>query len=400
MGTYIYTVKDDMGHDLYGLLDGDSVKDVRKKVRASNTFFVSAKPFNRKTLQNKKIKFQTLIMFTYRLATLVEAGVPVLSAMGILWRQTEDQTVQLAISHMQKQLEEGNQISEAMRSFPNMFPLMYTSLIKVGEKGGALVQVLNKLSEYLEYKAAIIAKAKKATLYPMIVLLFSFVVVISMFIFIVPIFQKLLLRLDVELPAITKFVLVISQIMRSGFFWVGIVISFLVVGFIYKKMREVPWIAGRIDSFILSIPYFGDIIMAISLSQLVRSLTILLGAGVPVMESLSVANTTSSNRRVVEDINRVKDSIEQGGSLYESFRSVRIFPLMLIEMIGIGESTGRMVQILEKITKHFDNEVDYQINKFLTILEPMMIIMVGGVVIVTLLSIYLPVISIWQGIMD
>lgn len=398
MPTFIYKVKDDSGRNLHGIISAESARDIKKRVRDPNLFFVSAKQFNRERIFKKKIKLQVLIMFTHRLTSLIEAGVPILQAISILWRQTEDPTIQLVISHMKSQLEEGNKISTSMESFPGIFPTLYRALIRVGESSGVLVTVLRKLSEYLVYKAQVITRTKKALMYPLFVVGFSVLTLILMFVYVVPTFEKVMQKLDVELPFLTYMVFKISATMRSPVFIAGVFITLVAVGLLYMRMQKSPKLKKQFDALLLKIPYFGDILLSLSLSQFTRSLGILLGAGVPISESLDVSTTTTTNEKISDSLKMVKKDVEHGNSLYESFKKVKEFPVMLIEMVGVGETSGMIVPILEKVTSHFDEECDYQINKFLTILEPMLIIFVGGVVIFTLLSIYLPIVSIWQGL--
>ncbi len=399
MISFLYQVKDEMGRNLYGIIDARDKKEAKKKISSYNYYFVSAKPCNKKKIFKRTVKFQEVLMFTHRLTSLMEAGIPILAAMNILWRQSEDQTVQIVISQVRTSLEEGSDMSSSLDSFPRIFPSVYRALIKVGEKSGALVHVLNRLSEYLEYRAQMVARVKKVTMYPVVVIIFAVVIIFFLFSFVVPRFEKVLMRMDVELPMITRVILDISNKMKSPVFMFGLV-SFTVgavVLFLYLKRMDK--VAYWIDKTILKIPYFGHILTILSLSQLVRSLTILLGAGVPVLESIDVANTTTNNRKLISDLGKVKKDIEEGNSLYHSFKKIRDFPVLLTEMIGIGESSGMMVKILEKVTKHFDDEVDMEMNKFLTLLEPALILVVGGIVILTLLAIYLPIMTIWQEMM-
>ncbi|MCA9398641.1 MAG: type II secretion system F family protein [Candidatus Omnitrophica bacterium] len=395
---FIYRVKDEKGRDLYGVMEGLNKKDVQMAVSKTKYYFVSATPITKKSLFAKKVNFQTLIMFTHRLTSLIEAGVPILTGMDILWRQSENRNIQIIVSYIKKQLEEGNRISSSMDAFPHCFPLVYRALIKVGELGGALVPVLKKLSEYLDYQAAMIARTKKALLYPSIVLVVAFLVVLFMFFFVVPRFAVILERLKVDLPAITQMVMAFSDFVRSPWFFVllGLFVSGIFAYF--KYFRKQSSIAYTVDAVAIKIPYFGKLMMTMALSQFVRSLSILLGSGVSVLESIKVATTTAGNAKIEESLTKVRVDLERGSSMYESFQNVQYFPILLTEMVGIGETSGTIVPVLGKLTHHFDQEVDYELNRFLTILEPVLIVLVGGIVLVTMASIYMPIASIWQGL--
>ncbi len=398
MALFYYKVRDESGRMLHGLLEAPARKEVKRRLSAGGYYYLSAEEYDINVLFRHHASLQTLKMFTHRLTSLVEGGIPILSALNILWRQTEDKSLQLMICYLKMHLEEGNRISDAMNKFPGIFPPVYRSLIKVAEMGGALAGVLRRLSEFLEYQAQLISRTKRALLYPCIVVGFSIIVTIGMFTLLVPTFEKVLLKLNVELPLLTRMIIGLSHLMRSWIFWGVIFVLLLIFWTAYRQLRSNPRFSLVRDGFLLRIPYFGDIIFSIALSRFIRSLGVLLGAGLPILESLTVAKETAGNQLIVQGIDRVKSRIEQGGSLYQSFKGESVFPVMLHEMIGIGESSGTLITTLEKMTKHFDEEIDYKLSKFLTFLEPCLIVLIGVIVLITLLSVYLPIFSIWQGL--
>lgn len=399
MRTYIYKLKDETGKTLYGFSEAYNKKDLKKRLRHSSFFYISAEISDRKRIFNSKVDLEALLVFTRRLSSLIEAGIPILTAMHILWRQTEDKTIQLVISHMRNRLEEGKKISIALDDFPRMFPPMYRAMISVAEKAGGLVIILKRLTKYLEYQKLFITRTKKATLYPTIVIVFAVIILICMFVFVVPKFQTVLAQLHVELPLITRVVLGLSQIMRSPLFIAGTFLVLAVGYFLYKILKQDPKFAQTVDYQKLKLPYVGKILYALSLGRFVRSLSILVGAGLPIVESFEVAKTTTSNQYISDGINQAQKKIERGQSLYESFKEVKLFPVMFIEMVGVGESSGSIVQSLENLADHFDEEVEYKQNKFFTLLEPFLIIFVGIIVIITLLAIYMPIFSLWSGLL-
>ena len=335
-------------------------------------------------------------MFTHRLTSLIESGIPILTAMNILWRQTEDKTLQLVVSHMRKNLEEGNKISDALGDFPNVFSVLYRSLIDVAERTGTLVGMLRKLTAHLEYQKQFITRVKKATIYPLIVFTFALLVLIGMFIFIVPTFEKVLMNLDVDLPVMTQLVLNISAVMKSPAVIFSVILGGIMLAVLYKQLKKHPRFAYRFDAFKLKIPVIGNILYTISISRFVHSLSMLIGAGFPIVQSFPVAKTTAYNEKIIRGIEGIQDKIEQGVSLYDSFSASKLFPVMVVELVGVGEVSGSIVKVFERLGTHMDEEVDYKINKYLTSMEPALIIFVGGIVLMTLLAIYTPVFSIWQ----
>lgn len=399
MRNYVYKLKDESGKTLYGFSEAHNKKDLKKRLRHSSFFFISAELYDRKKIFGSKVDLESLLVFTRRLASLIEAGIPILTAMHILWRQTEDKTIQLVISHIRNRLEEGKKISIALDDFPKMFPPMYRAMISVAEKAGGLVVILKRLTKYLEYQKLFITRTKKAILYPMIVIIFAFLVLIVMLVFVVPLFQTVLMQLNIDLPFLTKVVLGLSEMLRSPVFILSapLIIAFSIS--FYRVFKHDPKFAQSIDYYKLKIPYVGNILYSIALGRFVRSLSILVGAGLPIVESFEVAKTTTSNQYVVGGVNQAQRKIERGQSLYESFNETKLFPVMFVEMVGVGESSGAIVQSLENLADHFDEEVEYKQNKFFTLLEPFLIIFVGIIVIIILLAIYMPIFSIWSGLL-
>lgn len=398
MAYYLYKLKDNQGRVLSGVAESES-ETIKGHFSNMNFFVLSCQSCNLKKLFNSQVPIQTLIMFTHRLASLVECGVPILSGMHILWRQTENKVMQLVISFMKGRLEGGNQISAAMEDFPKIFPSLYRTLVRVGETSAELVAALNNLSAYLEYRQQIISRVKKALMYPIIVAAFSTLVLIFMFVMIVPVFEKVLKRLDVALPPLTVGILKFSYLLRNPVFILGLLGVAVGVFFGYPLLRKSRYFSRLIDQSILKVPYFGQLIYMAYLAQIVRAFCLLVGSGVAVVPSLALVETVIDNTRIMADLQQIRTQVEHGTSLYEAFSQVRGLPVMLVEMVGVGEASGMLVPSLERVSKHYDNEVDYQINRLLTYLEPVLIIFVGGVVLVTLLSIYLPIINVWQAIL-
>lgn len=398
MKSYIYKLKDETGKNLYGFQKAKDLHALKKKLRESRYFFLSAQPVNHNHILDKKVPLESLIMFTRRLSALIESGIPILTAMHILWRQTEDKTMQLVICHIRENLEEGKKISIALNDFPNIFPVMYRAMIDVAEQAGGLVEVLKKLTSYLAQQRIVVMRTKKATLYPAIVLTFAFLVLIMLFTFVVPTFQRVLLKLNVELPLITKIILAISAFIRSWPFFLGLGIIVTVGIIVYLRLKKHPQFSYYVDSFKLKIPFIGYIYYLLSMSRFSHSFGLMMKSGLPIIDSFEISKTTTSNNKVVKGIDEVRGKVEQGETLYDSFKGNTMFPIILVEMVGVGEKSGRIVNVLENLAYHFDEEIEYRQNKLFTLFEPFLIIFVGLIVIVTLLAIYMPVFSIWRGL--
>ena len=195
----------------------------------------------------------------------------------------------------------------------------------------------------------------------------------------------------------TKMIINISIMMRTVYFPVIVIGVIFLSYWLYQRLHKVDRIAVRLDRIKLKIPVFGEIYYTIAVSRFIRSLSLLVGAGIPILKSFEVAQTTIGNMKISRAVDDIKRDVTHGGSLYASFLNTRMFPVMLTEMVGVGESTGNLPLSLERLANHFDEQVDYMLNRFLTILEPLLIILVGGIVCIILLGIYLPIFTLWKG---
>ncbi len=396
MINYLYKIKDENGKNLFGLLAARDLRDLKSRLRPLGGYFVTATIFDNKKLTNQHVSFDALLMFTHRLTSLIESGIPILSAINILWKQSEEKIMQMVTSRMYRYVEDGESLSVALGEFPKIFPYLYRAMIKVGEKTGSMVFILKKIVEHLEYQRQFNTRVKKALIYPCIVMVLTLMVLVGMFTFVVPTFEKVLVGLDVPLPLITKVILGISSLMTNKFFMGFVAIVIIGVILVIRQLHKIPDMAYKMDRLILRIPFVGNLLLTLSVSRFLNSLRILMGAGLPIVESLDVAQSTVMNKFIVRHITAIKEGVKQGRTLYETFRETRIFPLILVEMLGIGEKVGTVTKILENLTKHFDEEIDYKLNKMLTMIEPLLIIIVGAIILVTMLGIYMPIFSVWN----
>ncbi|RKY40915.1 MAG: hypothetical protein DRP76_00950 [Candidatus Omnitrophota bacterium] len=399
MPSFIYRVRDKSGRVFSGILEADNVRSLRKKLHDLGYYVVSITSAERKrklSFFEKKINLDTLFTFTHQLSSMIEAGLPILMSLDILWREIDHPKMQVVISQIRNELSEGKSLSEAVEKFPQVFPLMYRTLLKVAETGGGLVIILKKITQYLQKQKEFITKVKRATTYPLIVIAIAITVVILMLVGVVPTFQRVFRMMKVELPLLTTIVITISRIMRTPYFWLIAIGGTIVLYFLYRHLREKPHTGLLIDRMKLRIPVLGRIIYLASLGRFTRSLSLLVGGGLPVAESMEVATQTVVNKKLEHSLDWVKRRIVEGVALNEALRETHTFPTILVEMIAVGEQSGTLAEMLEKVANHFEEELDIRVNKFLTLLEPLLIVFVGGIVVFVLLSVYLPIIKLWQ----
>lgn len=398
MKLFVYKSKDEFGKVFHGMVEAQDKKDIKAKVKKIEGFFIDAYVCNEKELFKLKVNMNQLLLFTSRFYSLIEAGVPILSVMSILWRQTESKDMQLIISYIRNRLEKGASLSEATACFPRTFPFMYRALLSVAESGAGLEIILKKLSEYLEKQKKFVERVQGAMVYPTIVLSFAGVVIVLLFVFVVPTFIGVLEKLQVEIPAVTQLVINISAFFRSFYFPLIVGTTVAVIYFGRKKLESDYAFAVLFDSIKFKIPVLGRVAYLMCISRFLHSLSLLVAAGVPVLKSFEIARPATGNKKIERDLRQVERQVIGGGSLYVSFKKAKAFPVLLVEMVGVGETTGTLGASLGKVAVHFDEELDAQLTKMLGLLEPILIIGVGGVVGLVLMSIYLPIFQLWQGI--
>ncbi len=405
MATFIYKVKDEIGRVYAGVSQADDIRNLRKTFRERGWFVVSVKPFKKgqkypllDEFISGKVSLDNLIMFTHQLTTMLEVGIPIMRALDILWKQTDSPRFQIAITQIKDSISQGKSLSEAFNEFPDIFPLLYRALLGVAETGANLSLILHKLTEYLNKQREFTVKVRRAVSYPLFVVGFAILVVIGMLMWVVPVFKPIFGRIKAGLPLPTVIIMKISTLMHSVYFWVGITVFFVLAGFLYKQFANSPRGRYKIDAWKLKLPIFGKLLYSASVVVFLRSLTLLLGAGLPIDRSIETVRATAINKRISEALGLVKERISEGASLGKSLAETKIFSSFLVQIVSVGEESGTLIDMLGKASGHFEEDLDYNLNKFITYLEPLLIIFVGGIVVFILLSIYLPIFRVWQGI--
>ncbi len=399
MAEFVYKVRDQNGRIFHGVSEAVDIDAMKKVLRDGGWFTLDVGLYkkNKFGLFNQGVKLDSLIMFTHELTSMLESGIPILKAMDILWKQVDSPRFQIVISRMKNKLSEGASINEAFNEFPEVFPPLYRALLGVAEFGADISKILRKLLQYLINQKSFTEKLQKAIAYPMVVVSFAILVVLVMLMWVIPTFQTVFKKINVELPLFTQIVINISSAFRTVYFW--LIAAALIGGSIYFYRRFVKTTEGRlaIDTFKLKMPIFGKIFYIAAISRLVRSLSLLIGAGLPLTESLAVARATALNVKLSNALETVQRKIVQGNPLGVSIGDTGVFPAFLSEMITVGEASGTLPEMLERMAVHFEEEFDSQVNRFLTLLEPLLIIFVGGLVLLIIMSIYLPIFKLWGG---
>jgi type IV pilus assembly protein PilC len=341
-----------------------------------------------------RIKPATLAVFTRQLATLVDVGMPLLRGLRLLQEQEENRALRRVITEVAKTVEAGGTLSEALAAHPKVFSRLYVNMVKAGETGGILEVVLRRQAEFMEKALKIKGKIKAAMFYPMAVMGVAAGILTLLLVFIIPRFQTVFEGLlnGKPMPAFTLAVLKISDVFKSHFLAVGLVLLVLAVASrLFIRTR-----AGRrwFDSFKLAVPILGKVSRKVALSRFARTFGTLLGSGVPILQALTIVKETTGNVVVSDVISKIHDNVKEGGTLAEPLKASRIFPAMIGGMVDVGEQTGALPDMLLKIADTCDEEVDNAVMAMTSLLEPVMIIFLAVVVGSIVIAMFLPLIAI------
>ena len=338
------------------------------------------------------VKAKELAIFTRQFSVMIDAGLPLVQCLEILASQQENKTFQKVLTGTRSAVEGGSNLSTAMKQYPKVFDPLYSNMVEAGETGGILDTILQRLSTYIEKNVKLKAAVKSALIYPIGVLSIAGAVITLLLWKVVPIFATLFAGLGVDLPLPTKIVIALSHFVGSIF---GLLIFVSLVAAIFGLKIWYGTPGGRfvLDTIVLKLPVLGILMRKIAVARFTRTLGTLIASGVPILEGLDITAKTSGNAVVERALNQVRKSLEEGKSLTEPLKESEVFPGMVTQMIAVGEQTGAMDAMLQKIADFYEDEVDVAVKDLLTALEPIMIVFLGLVVGGVVISMYLPLFS-------
>ena len=333
-----------------------------------------------------------LAIFTRQFSVMIDAGLPLVQCLEILSSQQENKTFQKVLAGTRGSVEGGSTLSAAMKQYPKVFDPLYTNMVEAGETGGILDTILQRLAAYIEKNVKLQRAVKSALVYPIGVLTVAAGVITLLLWKVVPIFATLFAGLGVDLPLATRIVISLSHFVGSIF---GFLIFVAIVGFVVglKVWYGTPGGRMAIDTIILKLPVLGVLMRKIAVARFTRTLGTLISSGVPILEGLDITARTSGNAVIEKALNQVRKSLEEGKSLTDPLKESEVFPGMVTQMIAVGEQTGAMDAMLQKIADFYEEEVDAAVKDLLTALEPIMIVFLGLVVGGVVISMYLPLFS-------
>ncbi len=334
-------------------------------------------------------------IFSRQFAVLTNAGVAIVRSLGVLAEQAGNPKLKKALLEISEDVQQGVTLSEAMRKHPACFDNLYVSMVQAGEVGGVLDEVMNRLSKLLEDVARLQNQVKSALAYPVAVGFLAVLIFLGMTIFLIPIFADIFKQLGVELPALTQFMLTISEVLRSWRIFIPIAI-FIGGSFFYKQYYKTRLGRETIDRLSLKMPLFGDLIQKSAVARFSRTFGALTRSGVPILTALEIVRDTAGNQVIANALDASRQEIQQGGMISVALKKDDVFPLMAIQMISIGEETGELDQMLMKVADFYEDEIEQAVKALTSVIEPVMIVVLGGMVGTILLSMYLPMFKVFE----
>src|SRR5437764_5502131 len=403
MATFVFKALDLAVPQTRGEIEADNKQAVSSQLRAKGLIVLDIdeqKPTDVGDMLGrfKRVKATELTVATRQLATMISSGMSLLRALYVLEEQSKSDKMREALISVRKDVEAGISLSDALNRHPDIFNDLYIAMVSAGETGGILEETLARVADQLEKDDSLRRQVKAAMMYPMLIGGFAISVLIALVTFLVPVFEKIFKDFGGSLPAITQFTVMLSHIMTRQWYLVIGTMGGTVFGFLKWKKSD----RGREqwDKFKLKVPWkIGDIVQKVALARFSRTYSALIGAGVPMLAAIEITGKTAGNRVIEHAMEQVRDSVKAGGSISTPMRAVpEAFPTMVTQMIGVGEETGALEQMLNKVADFYEDEVAAALKALTSILEPLMIIVVGAIVGFIVISMYVPMFKVYDQI--
>jgi type IV pilus assembly protein PilC len=400
MAVYKFRGKNPAGNIVTGERTGRTSKEVTAALERDQIMVINIEkkrvelqiPFLSKGKVKRKVSLRDLSVFNRQLAVMFSAGLPVTQALMILATQQKNRYFQDALLEIRKEVEGGATLSNALKKYPDIFNELYSSMIQAGEASGNLDTILMRLSEYTENMARLVGKVKSAMAYPIVVLIIAVVITAVIMIKVVPIFEDMFDQLGASLPVPTKVLIDVSHFMQSNFF---IILGALVGVFFALRAYNKTYKGRRIfDKIKLKMPIFGTLLLKVAVARVTRTLETLLNSGVEIIESMTITAKTAGNAIIEDTVLRSRHSVQEGKPLGQSWEEEKVFPFMVTQMVNVGEQTGALSNMLGKIADFYDEEVNLAVDALVAMMEPILILFLGGIVGGVIIAMYMPMFDI------
>jgi type IV pilus assembly protein PilC len=336
------------------------------------------------------VKESEIVIFTRQFSTMIDAGLPLVQCLDILAAQATNKTFAKTISAVKQDVEGGSTYADALRKHPNIFTDLYVNMVEAGEVGGILDTILNRLAAYIEKAVKLKKKVKGAMVYPATILSVAVIVVAIIMIYVIPVFQKMFTGFGSDLPKPTMIVIAISEFLKSNVLFIILGLVLFVIAFSQTYRRSYKFKKG-VHIALLRLPVIGTLIRKVAVAKFTRTLGTLISSGVPILDGLEIVARTANNKVIEEAVMKTRESIREGKTISEPLAETKVFPPMVVQMIGVGEQTGALDAMLAKIADFYDDEVDNAVAALTSLLEPVMMVFLGGTVGFLVVAMYLPV---------
>jgi type IV pilus assembly protein PilC len=393
---FIWSGKTTRGNVESGEITANSKDEVIAQLRRKNITPTVVKPKEKKKSALSDITFgsgvkdKDIVVFTRQFATMIDAGLPLVQALEILSTQVENKVLAKTIASIKTDVESGSTYADALRKHPKVFSDLYANMVAAGESGGILDTILNRLAAYIEKSMKLKKRVKGALVYPIVVTTIAVLVIAVIMIFVVPTFSKMFTTLGGTLPLPTQMIINLSDFLAGTG---GVVLLFAIIGFFValSQFRRTEKGRASTDKIFLKLPVFGSLLRKVAVSKFTRTLGTLISSGVPILDGLEITAKTAGNKVIEYSVRDVRTAVSEGKTLAEPLMKSKVFPPMVTHMIAVGESTGQLDTMLGKIADFYDDEVDNAVANLTAMMEPMLMVFLGGSVGFIVVAMYLPI---------
>ncbi len=394
MPVYNWVAETPRGRTIKGEMEAANERVVKAQLRRKRLKVIKIKEKPKDIFENisflqPKVKTKDIVIFTRQFSTMIDSGLPIVQGLSILAEQNENKTFRRILKEIVKDVQEGLSLGEALSKHSNIFDKLYISLVSAGEAGGILEVTLQRLAAYLEKLEKLKSQIKGALTYPIVVIIIAIIVLAIIMIFVIPVFEKMFAEAGMALPLPTQIVVNISHLVKTKIHYIlGIIFALFMA---FKQIRKTQKGRKYTDAIALKLPVFGDLLRKSAIARFSRTLSTMVRSGVPILDALDIVSRTAGNAVVEEAVLDVKSGIAEGFTIAELLSEHSLFPAMVVQMIAVGETTGALDTMLEKIADFYEDEVDAAVDALSSMIEPMLMVFLGGTIGGIIIAMYLPI---------
>jgi len=394
MPEFIWKGVNRKGKKKKGEMEAESENFVRLTLRRQGIEPTKIKPKPKDLFENVKflqprVTEKDIVVMTRQFATMIDAGLPLVQCLEILYGQQENKTFKRILKNIKEDVEEGSTFADALKQHPEVFDDLFVNLVAAGEIGGILDIILNRLAAYIEKAAKLKKKVKGAMVYPIVVMCIAVLVVAVILVFVIPVFQSMFADFGRALPVPTQIVVALSSFVKHYILYM--IVGVVVLIFLFRRFYKTEKGQALVDSMVLKTPVFGMLLRKVAVAKFTRTLGTMISSGVPILDSLDIVAATAGNKTIEEALRETRQSISEGRTIAEPLADSEVFPSMVVQMISVGEATGALDTMLAKIADFYDDEVDAAVDALTAMLEPFMMVFLGGTIGGLVVSMYLPI---------